>query len=64
MIENKNLEMQLLPSWDFTYTWHAGNTYREQAVIGTYDLKEVKLEKRIKGNIPIEGLKWRIGVFR
>jgi len=52
-----------MPAFDFTYTWHAGNSYREQAVIGTYDLKDVKLEKHIKGNIPIEGLTWQIGAI-
>ena len=52
-----------MPSWDFTYTWHAGNTFREQAIIGTYDLKDVKLEKNVRGNIPIEGLSWQIGVI-
>ena len=29
-----------MPAFDFTFSWHAGDSYREQAVIGTYDLKE------------------------
>ena len=50
-----------MPSFDLVFSWHAGNTYREQAITSTYDLKDVKLEKHIKGNIPIEGLNWQIG---
>ena len=44
-----------MPSFDILHTWHSGNTYREEVIKGTYDLKDVKLEKRIKGSIPIEG---------
>ena len=40
-----------------------GNSFREEAVKGTYDLKDVKLEKHICGSIPIEGLNWQIGVI-
>ncbi len=50
-----------MPSFDLVFSWHAGNTYREQAITSTYDLKDVKLEKHLKGNIPIEGLNWQIG---
>ncbi len=52
-----------MPSFDILHTWHSGNTYREEVVKGTYDLKDVKLEKRIRGSIPIEGLQWQIGVI-
>jgi ABC-type ATPase with predicted acetyltransferase domain len=48
--------------FDFTHRWQAGNSFREEAVKGTYDLKDVKLEKRIRGSIPIENLKWQVGV--
>ena len=50
-------------NFDFTYSWHAPNTFRAQSVIGSYDLRDVKLEKRIKGSIPIEDLNWQIGVI-
>lgn len=49
--------------FDFTHKWQAGNSFREAAVKGTYDLKDVKLEKRIRGSIPIEALDWQIGVI-
>jgi ABC-type ATPase with predicted acetyltransferase domain len=48
--------------FDFTHRWQAGNSFREEAVKGTYDLKDVKLEKHIRGSIPVEGLEWQIGV--
>ncbi len=48
--------------FDFTHTWTSGGTFREEAVKGTYDLKDVKLEKRIRGSIPIEKIQWQIGV--
>jgi hypothetical protein len=49
--------------FDFTHQWQAGNSFREEAVKGTYDLKDVKLEKHICGSLPIEGLNWQIGVL-
>ncbi len=49
--------------FDFTFTWHAPETSRAQSVIGSYNLGEVKLEKRIRGSIPVEGLDWKIGVI-
>ena len=49
--------------FDFTHRWQAGNSFREEAVKGTYDLKDVKLEKRICGSLPIEGLNWQIGAI-
>ena len=52
-----------MPAFDFTLTWHAPETFRVQSIIGTYDLKDVKLEKRIQGSIPIEGLSWKIGAI-
>jgi ATPase subunit of ABC transporter with duplicated ATPase domains len=52
-----------MPSFDFTHTWNAPETFRALSVIGTYDLREVKLEKHIRGSIPIEGLQWQIGAI-
>ena len=49
--------------FDFTYSSLAPNTFRVQSVIGSYDLRDVKLEKRIKVSIPIEDLNWQIGVI-
>jgi hypothetical protein len=31
--------------------------------VGSFTLLDVKLEKRIKGSLPIEGLDWNIGVI-
>jgi hypothetical protein len=49
--------------FDFTHRWQAGDSFREEAVKGNYDLKDVMLEKRICGSLPIEGLNWQIGVI-
>ena len=48
---------------DFTLSWHAPNSFRAQSIIGTYDLKDVKLEKRIRCSLPIEGDWWQVGVI-
>jgi len=49
---------------DLVYAWHAPeNSFRVQSVMGSYDLKEVKLEKRIRCSLPVERLKWQIGVI-
>jgi len=48
---------------DLTLSWHAPNSFRAQSIIGTYDLKDVKLEKRIKCSLPIEEEWWQIGVI-
>jgi ABC-type dipeptide/oligopeptide/nickel transport system ATPase subunit len=32
-------------------------------VVGSFTLLDVKLEKRIKGSLPIEGLSWQVGVI-
>jgi ABC-type ATPase with predicted acetyltransferase domain len=52
-----------LPSFDFVVKWHAPNTFRAQSVIGSYTLLDVKLEKRFRGEIPIENMDWQIGVI-
>jgi hypothetical protein len=49
--------------FDFTYIWASGGSFREEAVNGTYDLKDVKLEKHIRGSIILEKLIWQIGVI-
>ncbi len=52
-----------MPSFDFVVQWHAPNTFRAQSVIGSYTLLDVKLEKRFKGEIPVEDFDWQIGVI-
>jgi ABC-type ATPase with predicted acetyltransferase domain len=52
-----------MPHFDIVVKWEAPNSFRAQSVIGTYTLLAVKLEKRFKGEIPIENLKWNIGVI-
>jgi hypothetical protein len=52
-----------MPSFDFTLKWHAGHSFREEVIKGTYELHDVKLEKCVRGDIPIEGLNWQIGVI-
>ena len=36
-------EFLKMPSFDINYTWSAGESFREQAIIGTYDLKTLSL---------------------
>jgi ABC-type polar amino acid transport system ATPase subunit len=43
--------------------WSQADSFRAQSVVGTFTLSDVKLEKRFKGSIPIEGLDWQVGVI-
>jgi ABC-type ATPase with predicted acetyltransferase domain len=49
--------------FDFKHTWVAPQTFRAQSVIGSYALSNVKLEKRIKGSLPLEGWPWQVGII-
>jgi ABC-type ATPase with predicted acetyltransferase domain len=49
--------------FDFKHTWLAPQTFRAQSVIGTYTLLDVKLEKKLKGSLPLEDWDWQIGVI-
>ncbi len=44
-------------------TWTEPDSFRAQSVVGSYTLVDVKLEKRIRGSLPIEDFDWKIGVI-
>ena len=49
--------------FDFVNSWSAPESFRAQSVVGSYTLNDVKLQKRFKGSLPIEGDDWQIGVI-
>ena len=52
-----------MPCFNFVKSWKAPETFRVQSVIGSFTLQDVKLEKRIRGTLPIENEDWQIGVI-
>ena len=50
-------------NFDIKHSWSAPQTFRAQSITGTYTLLDVKLEKQIRGSLPIETLPWQIGVI-
>ena len=44
-------------------TWSEPEGFRAQSVVGSFTLLDVKLEKRIRGSLPIEDFPWQIGVI-
>ncbi len=49
--------------FDFKHNWLAPQTFRAQSIVGTYTLLDVKLEKHLKGSLPLEGWPWKIAVI-
>jgi hypothetical protein len=49
--------------FDFKHTWFAPETFRAQSVVGSYTLLDVKLEKRLRGCLLLEGWDWQVGVI-
>jgi hypothetical protein len=43
--------------------WNQAESFRAQSVAGSFTLCDVKLEKRFRGSLPIEGDDWQIGVI-
>jgi len=52
-----------VPHFNFIKKWTAPESFRANSVIGSFTLLDVKLEKRFKGEIPLENEKWQIGVI-
>lgn len=44
-------------------SWKAPESFRAKSVIGSFTLQDVKLEKIIRGTLPIENLDWQIGAI-
>ena len=49
--------------FDFVNSWSEPDSFRAQSVVGSFTLNDVKLQKRFKGSLPIEGDDWQIGVI-
>ena len=49
--------------FDFANTWTESGSFRAQSVVGSFSLADVKLQKRFKGSLPIEGFDWQVGVI-
>ena len=49
--------------FDIVKRWEEPDSFRAQSVVGSYTLSDVKLEKHIKGSLPIETDDWQIGVI-
>jgi hypothetical protein len=43
--------------------WNQAESFRAQSVVGSFTLCDVKLEKRFKGSLPIDGDDWQIGII-
>jgi ABC-type dipeptide/oligopeptide/nickel transport system ATPase subunit len=49
--------------FEFVKCWSEPESFRAQSVKGSFTLNDVKLEKRFKGSLPIEGDDWEIGII-
>jgi ABC-type phosphate/phosphonate transport system ATPase subunit len=49
--------------FNFVNSWSEPDSFRAQSIVGSFMLNDVKLQKRFKGSIPIEGDDWQIGVI-
>ena len=49
--------------FDIVKKWEESDSFRAHSVVGSYTLNDVKLEKRFKGNLPLETFDWQIGVI-
>lgn len=52
-----------MPSFDLVRTWDKPDSFRAQAIIGTFTLLDCKMEKRFIGVLPIEDDDWQIGII-
>ena len=49
--------------FDFVNSWTEPDSFRAQSVVGSFTLNDVKLQRRFKGSLPIEGDDWQIGII-
>ena len=52
-----------MPSFDIVKSWVPEENFRTAAVKASFTLEDIKLQKRFVGEIPIEGLDWKIGLI-
>jgi ABC-type ATPase with predicted acetyltransferase domain len=48
--------------FDIVRSWDRPSSFRVESVVGQFSLDEVRLEKRFRGAVSVEGDDWRIGV--
>ena len=49
--------------FDFVNSWSEPDSFRAQSVVGSFTLNDVKLQKRFKGSLQIDGDDWQIGII-
>jgi ABC-type ATPase with predicted acetyltransferase domain len=52
-----------VPAFDVVRKWTKPQSFRSQAISGTFTLKENEMSKRFMGTIPLEDEPWQIGVI-
>ncbi len=52
-----------MSSFDIVKSWVPEETFRTAAVKAAFTLEDIKLQKRFAGELPIEGLDWKIGLI-
>jgi energy-coupling factor transporter ATP-binding protein EcfA2 len=52
-----------MPSFDIVKSWVPEETFRTAAVKASFTLEDITLQKRFAGEIPLEGLDWKIGLI-
>ena len=52
-----------MPSFDIVKSWVPEENFRTVGVKASFTLEDIKLQKRFVGEIPIEGLDWKIGLI-
>jgi len=52
-----------MPSFNIVKSWAPEENFRTAAVKASFTLEDIKLQKQFAGEIPIEGLDWKIGLI-
>ena len=52
-----------MPPFNIVKTWTPDTSFRTQLIKSQFTLQDIKLQKHFVGEIPIEGLEWKIGLI-
>jgi ABC-type phosphate transport system ATPase subunit len=52
-----------LCAFDIIKNWEQEKSFRTESIKSQFTLEDVKLQKRFKGEIPLKGLDWKIGLI-
>ena len=52
-----------MPPFNIVKTWTPDTSFRTQLIKSQFTLQDIKLQKHFIGEIPIEGLNWKIGLI-